>query len=221
MVDDSSRTRRSGGDVWKIGGPAAFLVLAALAAAYYFVDPSPVSRIRLATGEEGGAYARFGLAYRERLAEFGIDVELRETTGSRASLALLRAGEVDVAFVQGGVANQGVVHPREEAQHLASLGSLFFEPFWVFHRADLAAEHLADFAGQRLSIGAEGSGTRAVAIELLGLNGIDGPFEGLSGADALSALQAGNLDAVFLIASPESSLVRELLLSDGIECFSF
>ena len=87
------------GDLLKIGTPLLLVVLVGFVVVYRFVDPAPPDRIVLATGEAGGAYARFGEAYRRRLAAFDVEVVLRETAGSADSLGLLRAREVDAAFV--------------------------------------------------------------------------------------------------------------------------
>jgi TRAP transporter TAXI family solute receptor len=203
------------GDLLKIGTPLLLVVLVGFVVAYRFVDPAPPDRIVLATGEAGGAYATFGEAYRRRLAAFDVEVVLRETAGSAESLGLLRAGEVDAAFVQGGVATDADRAVTE------SLGSLFFEPLWIFLRDREGAARLTDLAGLRIAIGPEGSGTRAVASELLARNGVDGPFAPSDLAASVDALLAGELDAVFLIAGADSPVVRRLLLTDGITPFSF
>jgi len=106
-------------DGLKLGAPILALVLAGFALAWLFVDPAPPSTITLATGEPGGAYASFGEAYRDVLANYEIELQLRETVGTAENLALLRAGEVEVGFGQGGVAS------ADDAARLQSLGSLY------------------------------------------------------------------------------------------------
>ena len=203
------------GDLLKIGTPLLLVVLVGFVIAYRFVDPAPPGRIVMATGEAGGAYATFGEAYRRRLAAFDVEVVLKETAGSAESLELLRAGEVDVAFVQGGVATDA---DREVAE---SLGSLFYEPLWIFLREGPEVVRLTDLAGLRVAIGPEGSGTRAVASELLARNGVDGPFASGDLATSVEALLTGALDGVFLIAGADSPVVGRLLRTEGITPFSF
>ena len=215
MSDQRERAGRGSWDLLKLGGPTVLLVCLAFGLAFYFVDPSPPSRLVLATGEEGGAYAIFGRAYQDRLAAFGIDVELRSSASSRENLELLGAGEADVAFAQSGFGT------APDAPAFESLGSLYFEPLWVFHREGLGASELGDFDGLRLSIGPEGSGTRAIARELLAENGVRGSFLGLSGEKALDALRAGEIDVMFLVASTASPVVQASLRSAEIEPFSF
>lgn len=216
----SSDAARSGSprgfaDLLKIGTPLALVVLVGFFVAYRFVDPAPPDRVVLATGPAGGAYATFGEAYRSRLADFDVEVELRETAGSAENLRLLRAGAVDVAFVQGGVASD------EDRASLESLGSLFYEPLWIFLRAGTTAERLTDLEGRRIAIGPEGSGTRAVAAELLARNGLRGPYSGDDVAKSAEALAFGELDAAFTVAGADSPVVRRLLRAEGVTPFSF
>ena len=207
--------RNPGSDLLKLGAPVGLIVVIAFFLTFRFVDPAPPSAIVLATGEDGGAYAVFGEAYRERLRAFEIDVALRSSAGTAENLELLLRGEADVAFVQGGVANAAAF------AELETLGSLYYEPLWAFHRSDLRAALLTDFSGLRLAIGSEGSGTRAVAKALLAANGIEAGLVDLAGRASVDALLAGEIDVAFLIASPDSALVRELLLSDVVSPFSF
>lgn len=202
-------------DGMKLGVPILLLVAAGFAVAFLFVGPPPPDRITLATGESVGAYALFGERYREILAEQGIELALRETAGSAESLALLRAGEVDAAFVQGGVAE------GQDREDVESLGSVAFEPLWAFHRAELGFDRLSDLEAQRVSAGPEGSGTRAVVLRLLAENGVTSVPRALSNDDAVTGLREGSLDAIFVIASLESPTVRDLLMDERIEPFSF
>ena len=99
----------------------------------------------LATGAEQGAYAEFGKRYQVLLRQHGVSVELRTTQGAAENLALLRDPRfgVDMAFVQGG-ADAKARRPGEDGadDSLVSLGSLFYEPVWLFYREDSAARLL-------------------------------------------------------------------------------
>jgi hypothetical protein len=127
---------------------------------------------------------------------------------------------VDVGFVQGGLTN-GAVHSK-----LFSLGSISYQPLMVFLHGTNSLTLLTELAGKRLAIGPEGSGTRALSLTLLELNGIKsgGPTEllDLDADEAAKALLDGTVDAVFLMgdsASPQ--IMRRLLLSPGIRMFHF
>jgi TRAP transporter TAXI family solute receptor len=201
-------------------GPAVVLTAVAFYVALQWVEPAPPSRVVIATGRTDGAYYRFAQQYRERLGREGITLEVRETSGSVENIRLLedpRAG-VDVAFVQGGTAAAAT------SDQLVSLASLYFEPLWVFSRAAPGPSDVRGLRGRRLAIGPDGSGTRAVARTLLTANGIDDTnarLSPLTGLDAVHALRRGQVDTVFLIASPESPMVKEMLGTPGISLLSF
>lgn len=86
---------------------------------------APPESIRLATGPKDGGYWKIGSQYRSKLAQDDIAVELVETAGSVENIQRLMDGDVDVAFVQGGIAL-----PRGHT--LESLGAVFPEPFVIF-----------------------------------------------------------------------------------------
>ena len=200
-------------------GLGLLALLAGLLVAYQFVDPAPPRSIVMATGQPGGAYARFGEAYAQRLAEHGITVELMNTAGSVENLALLNAGDpVDLAFVQSGLAQD---HAGEA---LLSLGSVAFEPLWLFLRTGVVIQSLSDLKGRRLATGAQGSGTRAVARSLLEANGVhegNAEFLALDPRAAAQGLGDGSVDAVFLVASPVAESVSELIAQPGVRLHDF
>lgn len=193
--------------------------MAGFAVAYQFVQPAPPDRIAIAAGNRDGAYFAFAQRYRKILAENDVDLIVRETSGSIQNLGLLRdpASGVVVAFVQGGTGDPAA------APNLLSLASLYYEPIWVFYRSQNPISRLSDLRGKRVSVGAEGSGTRAVAQMLLRENGVsDGTMHlALEGHAAVDALQRGLVDAAFIVASPTAEIVRSLLIDNDIRALSF
>ena len=133
-------------DLLVTAGPFVVLALLLLIGAYWLLDPTPPRRLVMATGTERGAYAEFGAQYAKLLARQGITVELRHTQGSVDNLALLRnpSSGVDVAFVQGGVEAPLDNNDDTANEGLMSLGSLFYEPVWLFYREDSARRLLKE-----------------------------------------------------------------------------
>src|SRR5574343_1446801 len=86
-------------------GPFALLTIALLGLAYWWLDPNPPKRVVLATGPAQSAYDEFGKRYADALRRYGITVELLPTEGSSANLEMLRTGQADLGFVQGGSAD--------------------------------------------------------------------------------------------------------------------
>jgi hypothetical protein len=131
---------------------------------------------------------------------------------------LLEAGEVDLAFFQGG---SGISTADDD---ITALGSLYYEPLWVFYRHPEVAHRLTDFQGKRLATGAAGSGTRELVRALLEANRIDSPADKLQapgGKAAARALREDAADAAFFVASPRSPLIQELLRDKTIRLMSF
>lgn len=211
-------------DLIASAGPVVFLVIGLVIAAYWWLQPQPPSRVTLATGPAGSAYAEFGQRYARALATNGIEVVLKPSEGSSDNLQMLRNGTADVAFVRGGSAD---VVADEEAG-LTSLGSLFYEPLWVFYRIDAARtvnrktgtlESIAQLKGLRVNVDRPGSGVPEIMERMLRANHLDAGALQLSNLEqtpATEALQAGLLDVIVLASAPQSPLVQQLLRAPGV-----
>ena len=216
-------------------GPFIALAVVLLAGAYYLLKPAPPKRVVLATGSEQGAYAEFGKRYAEELKRFGIEVELRTSPGSRENLRALRDAkrDVDIAFLQGGSSETQRAQKQEEEQlPLMSLGSMFYEPVWLFYREDAARKLnreglLSDFSqlrGLRVNVGPRGSGIPGMMSRLLRANLMERDDIKRSNLDltaSVVALLGGELDAAVMVSAPESPLVQMLLQTPGIRLYEF
>ena len=179
------------------------MIAAGFILAYQFVEPAPPKRFVMATGGEAGAYYSFAKRYAKRFAREGIELIARPTAGSVENLSLLSdAGAgVSVAFMQSGI---GI--PQDHPA-LSSLGSVYYEPIWVFVRSQGQPRRLTELTGKRIAIGNPGSGTEAVARKILTDNGIQADTAGLvnlGGAKSADALLAGGVDAAMFVTSVTS-----------------
>ena len=207
-------------DMFLAWWPALLLVAAGFGVASLFVKPAPPDHVVIATGAEDGAYYYFAGQYADFFDNYGIKLEVRATSGSVENFEKLAAddSDVDVAFIQGGIAN------ADEGPDLESLGAMYFEPFWVFYHGDTEIRRLTQLKGKRLAIGPEGSGSRQLAKQLLAANGIADPkMKGhdLTGDAAVKALRAHRVDAVIMVASPRAEAVKTLLEDPGVRLMSF
>lgn len=194
------------------------------AVALRFVQPAPPKKVVITTSGEAGAYFHFAGRYAAILAENGIALEVRPSAGSMENLQRLERGEADIGFVQGGVITPPEDEPYSfEESPLKSLGSVFYEPVWVFYRGARKIDRLTELAGKRIAIGQEGSGIRQLAQQLLAANDIspDQRLLSLDGLKAAEELQQGRIDAAFVIAAQEAPVVQVLLRSPGIRVMSF
>lgn len=153
------------------------------------------------------------------LAKNGVELRELPSAGSIENLKRLLDEDDDTEFalVQSGTAN-GV-----NTERLFSLGSLYYEPLWIFYRADADLDRLTQLKGRRIAIGPEGSGTRKLALELLEANGLDGKNSALlplGGLQAVEALNSRKVDAVFLVGSERSAAVWSLFYSENVRLMS-
>ncbi len=200
--------------------PALVLIAAAFALAWQFVRPAPPKKIVISTGAPGGAYHYFGERYRDKLAQDGIEVELRPSSGAVENLRRLKTDDsVDVGFLQGGIANE------PDSDDLATLGSMYLEPVWVFHRkADAHLDRIDQLKGRRIAVGTAGSGAQLFALQLLAANGFatdDPRLVALGGMDAVAALRRGDVEAFFVVGAPQAPVVDALLHTPDIGLLSF
>ncbi len=197
---------------WFVAG--ALLVVALMVLAYKYARPAAPSQVVMSTGSAGGAYENFAQRYAKALAEEGITLKLQPSNGAVENLARLLdpKSDVDIAFIQGGIAD------REKMQDgtLMSLGSLFYEPLWLFYRPQSFPKplnSLAQLTGKRVAVGATGSGTRTLVSDLLAVHGLNAKTATLSELAApISAeqLMADDLDAAFFVGAVNSPLLQTL-----------
>ena len=201
---------------WPYFSIAALLAIL-LAAAAYIVATLPPRAIVMATGPKGGANYDLGARYRTILAKSGVELELMPTSGSVENLRLLsdRKSGVSVGLLQDGLGG-GV-------SGVESLGTIGYEPLWLFHRSGIGGT-LNALAGQRVSIGPEGSGARAFALDVLKRTGTEkviGELMGFPPQVAAEKLTAGEIDAAFIVTRWDSPAVQSLIDAKGVELTSF
>ena len=192
------------------------LTIIGFVVAYQFVSPAPPRRISIGTGSPEGAYYSYGKDYRKILSKDGITLDVRSTAGSADNLKLLEAesGGVDVAFVQGGMS------ALAKTDDLVSLGSLYFEPLWIFHRPDLEINRLSDLKGLRVAVGADGSGTKILSMQLLGLNGLSNKNTHIFSygyQNAADMLLKGEIDVAMFVSTHRATYVLQLLRAKSLK----
>lgn len=191
---------------------------------FRFLDPAPPRTVVITTGVESGGYHQFAVKLKERLAEEGLELQLRTSRGSLDNLERLTdgTGAVQLGIIQSGVEQLLDRHQRNELEGLATL---YHEPLWLFRRSGSEITRLTDLVGERVSLGSEGSGTWAVVRSLFQVQGdtanwesqSDGRWQSLAGRAAADALMAGELDAAFFVLPADNGLIRELISSPEVE----
>ena len=197
-------------------------IFAAITVAFLIANPPPPKTITVATGAEGSTYSEYAKRYKEFFAKRGITLNLIATKGAQENVDLLldpNSG-IDLAFVQSGL-----IDPSK-AVNLETLGSIGYEPIWVFYRGndrDGSLQKFTDFAQRRVAIGEKGSGTYTEALHMLSLNGLDerSNLVAMPTAEAVGAIEHGQIDAIFLIQGVNSGNVQRLLANPDLHLVNF
>lgn len=154
------------------------------------------ARLAMACGERGGTYVQFGDLLRAVLARRGAaTLEVVESGGSVDNLAMLDAGEADLA-----IALADAVAEHDGA--LVAIGRVYQNYLQCVVRADGPVASLGDLAGRPVAVGAPGSGASLTASRVLDAAGLaEGPGAVVPSTlllpDAVDALRDGTIDAFF------------------------
>ncbi|NDG84452.1 MAG: hypothetical protein EBX52_05355 [Proteobacteria bacterium] len=180
-----------------------------------FIDPAPPGRIVISTGSGEGEYEEYAKLYSDILKDDGLVIERRQSGGTMENYERLKnpASDVQAGFVQDGVGSP------DEAPDLVSLGSLYYEPIWIFQRGPTLSGKISDLAGKKIAIGRNGGGTQALSRKLLKEGGITDSNATLIAAgstDAEKALLGGEVDVAFFLCTPQDPLISRLLHAPGI-----
>ena len=193
-------------------GSAFFLSAVAFIIAIWWIEPAPPPSITFATGAPGGAYDRWGTAYKTALEDIGIAVTLLPSAGAVDNLRRLESGEADVAFLQSGLPL------GEDAERLRALASLAPEPAWIFVRPGIGS--LRDLRGRTIAGGDQGSGTLAFSSRLIDIAGLADSATRIvpkGGAAAIEAFRSGAVDAVIFISAVVTQPIQTLLRDEAAQ----
>jgi TRAP transporter TAXI family solute receptor len=189
---------------------------------FLFFYLAPPNTITMSSGPKGSMFERYAKRYAKILEQNGVTLRILSSEGSVDNIKRLAdpSSKVDAGFVQGG-ATKGI-----KTDKLVSLGSISYEPLYVFHRGRSSIERLSQLTGKRIAIGEMGSGTHTLSLALLAVNDIKpgGPTKLLEmdSDEAAKAILSGKVDAVFLMGdSVSTALIRQLLHAPGINLLNF
>jgi TRAP-type uncharacterized transport system substrate-binding protein len=193
------------------------LALSALVtwAVTHYVEPAPPKTVVMSTGPLDGAYHGFAERYKAIFAQYGVTLELKPSAGAVENFERLKTRQdgVSLALIQGGIAT------AENAPGLVTLGSVFYEPSWIFYRGELRLDLGPPLRGKRIAIGTPGSGTMMAAMQVLRSAGVAEPptaLHEIGGLAAAKALEDGDVDAVFYVAAVDAPGVQRLLAAPGV-----
>jgi TRAP-type uncharacterized transport system substrate-binding protein len=196
------------------------LIGAAAWTAGHFLQPAAPRHIVLASGLEDGLFHQHAKRYVEILARSGVTVEERMTAGAGDNLRLLEDPHsgVDVGFTQGGIAK------FPEANDVVMLANLYYLPMWIFYRNTDTFNQVNELRSHRVTVGAEGSGTRSLVEPVFALNNLtteNTTMLPLSNDAALRALKSDEVDAAVFVDGAQNKDVWAALHDPHLRLMSY
>lgn len=172
-------------------------------------------RLRIATGNRGAVFDRYGSALaREVTGRMpGVTSEAITTSGSVGNVERLLAGRAEVGFCLGDTARLAFEgqEPFVEPAGLVAIARLYDSFLQVVVPLDSPVSTLGDLKGRRVASGQVGSGTRLVVQRCLVAAGValqDVQILDLSLGESADALERGDVDALaFVSGFPVAALV--------------
>jgi TRAP-type uncharacterized transport system substrate-binding protein len=205
------------------------LILAAGVVAWIWLS-APPRTLTITTGPAGSSFQRNAERYKALVEREGVTLNIVPSGGAQENLQRLldpKSG-VDIGFVQMGLANERTADNTASdtpPDGIVSLGSISYQPLWLFYRSPVRVTRLAELAGKRLGVGAPGSGVHTLAKALLEVNGVKGaPTEFVESPSETAAkdFTDGKLDAVFLMGdSAPTAMVGALIRTPDVQIFNF
>jgi hypothetical protein len=125
---------------------------------------------------------------------------------------------VSIGLMQGGVVGAA------NTAGLESLGAVAYEPLWWFRRPENQGVGADGLRGRKVVIGTEGSGTRALSLELIKRTGMErqiGELLALDPREAAEKLTAGEIDVAFMMNSWDAPVIQQLLADEHVALSGF
>lgn len=194
---------------------AAILSVVLLFFVFQHFNPAPPNHITLAVSDERSGMNSSLKHYQDILKADGVRLDIHYSKGPFDNLNLLEDNSgVSAAFVQDGLG------AYEEHPNVESLGSLYYEPIWIFYRSKNEYNYLSQLMGDKISVGRAGHGTQVLAERLLKLSGLE-PNEAtlmnMTSQEAATALKNGKIDVAILMLPASSPIVHELATFKNIK----
>ena len=203
-------------------GPITLMVVIVCGVGYWLVDPAPPRVIDISSGQENGSYERFAKRYAQELQKNQITLRQQSSQGSEENLSRISDpdSEIEVGFVRSGSTDEAQAHELG----LISLGSLFYEPIWVFYRSPKEFTTISQFKGKIVNVGPDGNGVAKLFSQILSVNSMseeDVTIQKLADTPGTVALLDNKVDVLIFSSASDSPLVQMLLQTPGIRLFDF
>jgi uncharacterized protein len=135
----------------------------------------PELRLTLGTATPGGSFPAFGraLAAAVREVDPGVVIEPKITKGSTENLTLLKAGQIDLALVQGEYAYEALSGQSADGRGLSVVAPIDASPGLFVVPAASPLQNVQDLRGHAVALGTRGSGFTIMGRTVFQGSGID------------------------------------------------
>lgn len=180
--------------------------------------------LSLYTGGTSGTYYPLGGEMAKIITdEVGIQTDGISSNASADNVIAVKDGEAEIAFVQTDVvanAVEGVyAFEGEKVDNVLALGSLYPETVQIVTTAKSGITSVEDLQGQKVSVGAPGSGTYINAEQILEIHGMtmdDIKAQNLDFGESTGGIQDGNIAAAFITAGTPTGAVEGLSATSDV-----
>ena len=201
----------------------AIVILLIFGGVIIYLKPFPFTGISIATSYKGGDWYQFGEGAISLLKERGINLEVVATSGTIENAEELNdpKSKVNAGFVYAAALS------KDQQKGLYSLGSISYDPVWIFYRNELANKitTIQDLSKYRVSLPPKKSGSYILTKKLFQTNGIDidsNPnFVSSSWEDLRANILSDKADIYIFITTMIDPLVEELIHSPNMTLFNF
>ena len=201
----------------------AIVILLIFGGVIIYLKPFPFTGISIATSYKGGDWYQFGEGAISLLKERGINLEVVATSGTIENAEELNdpKSKVNAGFVYAAALS------KDQQKGLYSLGSISYDPVWIFYRNELANKitTIQDLSKYKVSLPPKKSGSYILTKKLFEINGIDidsNPhFVSSSWEDLRANILSDKADIYIFITTMIDPLVEELIHSPNMTLFNF
>jgi TRAP-type uncharacterized transport system substrate-binding protein len=201
----------------------AIVILLIIGGVIIYLKPFPFTGISIATSYKGGDWYQFGEGAISLLKERGINLEVVATSGTIENAEELNdpKSKVNAGFVYAAALS------KDQQKGLYSLGSISYDPVWIFYRNELANKitTIQDLSKYKVSLPPKKSGSYILTKKLFEINGIDidsNPhFVSSSWEDLRANILSDKADIYIFITTIIDPLVEELIQSPNMTLFNF
>ena len=186
------------------------------------------SQLSIATAGTTGVFYAYGGALANVVSKYvpSISMVAESTGGTVENIKMLSKGQADLATASADVVHEAYIdyenskHFRGKKVDMFGLFNMYQQPHHIVTLVDNDVSDIEDIRGERVVVGAPGSGTEVktrMMLEAMGITYRDFRPEFLSFTEGVEALQDGTVEAVFLGVNYPAPAVMSLAMTNPVK----